>query len=86
MLRTKEKDMKWVNNSQALGGSKMIRGSTKVISSSRKFIDYFLLLLIFIFFLVPLAGLSLHYYRFGLPPSLRGFFSFLTDFVKGFIG
>jgi len=69
-----------------LDNYKGIRNSAKNISSSMKLIDFLLLALIFTFFAVPIAGLSLHYYKFGMPSRLLGLISYLVILVKEFFG
>lgn len=72
-----------MHNRSVLENSNARQNSVKNSSSPKKFIDYLLLLLIFIFFAVPLTGLSLHYYKFGLPLRLTGFLGFFWALLKG---
>lgn len=75
--------MKSMNRVSTLENSKAMLVSANRGSYPKKFINYFLLLLIFIFFALPLTGLSLHYYKFGAPPRLMGFLSLFWSLIKG---
>jgi|GEM_PF-3295298 len=75
-----------MKGNSTLENYKAIRNSAKNLSSSMKLIDYLLLALIFTFFVVPIAGLSLHYYKFGIPSRLLGLISYLVIIVKEFFG
>lgn len=75
--------MNIVDRRSILLNSETMQNSLKNDSSQKKLVDYLLLLLIFIFFAVPLTGLSLHYYKFGMPPRLMGLLSFFWTLLKG---
>lgn len=44
-------------------------------------IHYILFALILVFFAIPFAGLSLHYYKFGMPSRLLGFVDFFLHWL-----
>ncbi|MGB9699848.1 MAG: hypothetical protein ACPL5I_10725 [Thermodesulfobacteriota bacterium] len=69
-----------------LGCSKSFEKTTKNVSPPRKLIDYLLLFLIFMFFAVPITGISIHYYKFGIPSRLNGLISYLAMLVKELLG
>jgi hypothetical protein len=59
-----------------LNNSQPFQQSAKKCLFRDNIADYILLALISVFFAIPFAGLSLHYFKFGVPPRLVG----LVDF------
>lgn len=59
-----------------LNNSRPFRKPAKKCLSRVNIADYILFALILVFFVIPFAGLSLHYFKFGMPPRLLG----LVDF------
>lgn len=71
-----------MKNIPTLDKTKAIRNSVPGKFSKIEFINYFLLTLIAIFFIIPITALSYHYYKFGMPARLQGVISFIFYYVK----
>lgn len=71
-----------MKNISALHQPQINRNLKKSCSFKIKLADSLLLLLIFIFFAIPITGLSWHYYKFGLPSRLQGIISFIFYSIK----